>query len=563
MPSFSPSAAGPHRPPSFADIPTARYLRFSVPRSHFLGAGFFFSPQRRMLPGRISTPWSHLDSTQTWRAHARRHLCPMCPPHRGPDPRPRPDGSRNARLRRLVPPRDRPRDRPQRHPRTNLFSIWPGQGIVVQQWLHDVWLWAWYARAAAMPQWPCPPACPPGSSSGSLPASCSTPPAESSRARGWRLASPSPLYASACTYRCARRSGPRCCARSRPGLCSVTSGTAGAWCCCGSRRRRRRRQPPGGPLAASRRVRRGVRPCRTRMSSADPAARRAWSARALPICAALAAMCAASLLNPYGADGSLYVLKSLGEAAYGGAIVEMQPYGSSSAPFRRSRRDDGAGTDRAVPAKRSESPGRRRGNASRRYRRGVLHSRCMWIAGLFCGLCCAFDSQGRSGSPWRTRGARPPRQAPPWPPDRRGLGARGIAGAAIGRRGGHAIRDRIGDVPIFSAIYDAGSDALVFSSDVSVYNQLEWEGFKVPCDMRPRDLGRGHRRRRGGSPPTARSSTSSRGRPRWKRVPRTGAGSCSSSGDDEADALRSGGHFDELAHGGGYTLFELPEGGGE
>ena len=29
--------------------------------------------------------------------------------------------------------------------------------------------------------------------------------------------------------------------------------------------------------------------------------------------------------SPYGADGSLYVLKSLGEAAYGGAIVEMQP----------------------------------------------------------------------------------------------------------------------------------------------------------------------------------------------------------------------------------------------
>ena len=31
-------------------------------------------------------------------------------------------------------------------PRTNPFSIWPGQGIVVQQWLHDVWLWAWYTR---------------------------------------------------------------------------------------------------------------------------------------------------------------------------------------------------------------------------------------------------------------------------------------------------------------------------------------------------------------------------------------------------------------------------------
>lgn len=45
--------------------------------------------------------------------------------------------------------------------------------------------------------------------------------------------------------------------------------------------------------------------------------------------------------------------------------------------------------------------------------------------------------------------------------------------------------------PIFSAIYDAGSDALVFSSDVSVYNQLEWEGFKVPCDMRPEIWGEG------------------------------------------------------------------------
>ena len=31
--------------------------------------------------------------------------------------------------------------------------------------------------------------------------------------------------------------------------------------------------------------------------------------------------------------------------------------------------------------------------------------------------------------------------------------------------------------------------------------------------------------------------------------------------DDEADTLRSGGHFDELAHGGGYALFELSEGG--
>lgn len=111
----------PHRRPAltgrhpFADIPTARYLRFRCPVPTF-GSGVLLFAAKAYAPGRISTPWSHLDSTQTWRAHARRHLCPMCPPHRGPDPRPRPDGSRNARLRRLVPPRDRPRDRPQRHP---------------------------------------------------------------------------------------------------------------------------------------------------------------------------------------------------------------------------------------------------------------------------------------------------------------------------------------------------------------------------------------------------------------------------------------------------------------
>ena len=112
---------------------------------------------------------------------------------------------------------------------------------------------------------------------------------------------------------------------------------------------------------------------------ADPAARRAWSARALPICAALAAMCAASLLNPYGADGSLYVLKSLGEAAYGGAIVEMQPLWVQLGPLfavpvatmalgpialcRRSGARVPAGAAAMLLA----------GIAA-----GVLHSRCMW-----------------------------------------------------------------------------------------------------------------------------------------------------------------------------------------
>ena len=45
-------------------------------------------------------------------------------------------------------------------PHANPFSIWPGQGIVVQQWLHDLWLWAWYTAGgyAAVAVSPCVPA---------------------------------------------------------------------------------------------------------------------------------------------------------------------------------------------------------------------------------------------------------------------------------------------------------------------------------------------------------------------------------------------------------------------
>lgn len=114
--------------------------------------------------------------------------------------------------------------------------------------------------------------------------------------------------------------------------------------------------------------------------------------------------------------------------------------------------------------------------------------------------------------------------------------------------------------PIFSAIYEAGADTLVFSSDVSVHNQLEWEGFKVPCDMRPEIWGE--------------RIAGAESRSAYREVVDVLQGSTSLKEstaewgwdlflvrDDEADTLRSGGHFDELAHGGGYALFELSEGG--
>lgn len=50
-----------------------------------------------------------------------------------------------------------------------------------------------------------------------------------------------------------------------------------------------------------------------------------WVRSRLPLLAAIAGMAAVSLGNPYSIDGSLYVLRSLGAASYGGVILELKP----------------------------------------------------------------------------------------------------------------------------------------------------------------------------------------------------------------------------------------------
>ena len=114
--------------------------------------------------------------------------------------------------------------------------------------------------------------------------------------------------------------------------------------------------------------------------------------------------------------------------------------------------------------------------------------------------------------------------------------------------------------PIFSAIYEAGEGALVFTSDVSVYNQLEWEGFKVPCDMRPeiwgeRIAGAGSRSAYREVVDVLQGSTS------LKDSTEEWGWELFLVRDEEADALRSGGAVEQVAAGGGYSLFRRAEGG--
>lgn len=50
-----------------------------------------------------------------------------------------------------------------------------------------------------------------------------------------------------------------------------------------------------------------------------------WARSRLPLLATIAGMAAGSLINPYFIDGSLYVIRSLGAASYGGVILELKP----------------------------------------------------------------------------------------------------------------------------------------------------------------------------------------------------------------------------------------------
>lgn len=444
-------------------------------------------------------------------------------------------------------------------PRINPFSIWPGQGMVAQQWLHDVWLWAWYTRGGytAVAVSVCVPA-------GLL---------------FWQLsrlmldAADGKLSPAALAFCLAVPSVCICMYISvRPTvwtalLCTVTARIMLRYLRGGGRRvllwlfavavAGVNLQAAQWPLLAACAAAFAL-PCPHEL--ADAGARRAWSARALTICAAVVGMCAASLLNPYGTDGSLYVLKSLGEADYGGAIIEMQPLWVSLGPlFAVPVAAMALGPAALCLRSGAKVPAGAWAMLLAGLVAGTLHSRCMWIAGLFCGLCLAYGVAAALGEPI----ARPRRAA-------------AAAGAALGlitalsglwvslvpqssgASGVLAVTESEMS-PIFSAIYEAGADTLVFSSDVSVYNQLEWEGFKVPCDMRPeiwgeRIAGAGSRSAYLEVVDVLQGSTS------LKESTAEWGWDLFLVRDEEADALRSGGAVEQVAAGGGYTLFRPTEG---
>lgn len=213
-------------------------------------------------------------------------------------------------------------------PNENPFSQEPGLGMVVQQWAHDAYLAAAYGLggftgaevamalpvglaaagawllAGALSERPARPVLRALSASAAL-WMCST--YFSVRPTSWSMA----LFAAA-VLACAKgRENPEAYAALPPIAALWVNLQAALW-----------------PLVLFAGACFLLPRCRAEIAGGA----RKWLGDRKWLLAAMAASCAASLLNPYGLKGSLYSLLSMGAASYGGAILEMKSPFSTLAP---------------------------------------------------------------------------------------------------------------------------------------------------------------------------------------------------------------------------------------
>ena len=212
-------------------------------------------------------------------------------------------------------------------PVTNPFTAIAGQGIVLQQWLHDAWLYLWWKAAgytgvavsvavpAALTLW---------AYTGTVSRLAKNP------RYPW-----APLligafgFALMTSYLSIRPS------LWTAALLFVTISTCQVWR-CGSSSRCLLVLPIVSMLSVNLQAALWPLPAAAAACfllpeegeiSLDDAGEtvRSWARSRLPLLAAIAGMTAESLVNPYSIDGSLYVLRSLGAASYGGVILELKP----------------------------------------------------------------------------------------------------------------------------------------------------------------------------------------------------------------------------------------------
>lgn len=382
-------------------------------------------------------------------------------------------------------------------PRENPWADVEGMGVVVQQWLHDLWAWAWYeaagfggldamvfveALAFALAAWAFLPAMRrsgrPGA--GAVATGCGAAvlamaPYINVRPTLWTACA----VLGACGICSAARRAPRLYALL-PALTAVHVNLhAAMWPLPAVAAACFLLPDAWGPRRISRRAVAG------------------WARSRAPLAAALLGMAAASIANPYGIEGSLYGIAGAGEAAYGGYIREMRPLLAVAAAdplFALYPAVYAAALGAAcLKARRLPTPAAA-AFAAVSLAAGLLSARSVWIFQIACTMA-ALSAAGEA--PRRTRWAEAAcpllvaasvacgmacglaTGADPGPATQDGPRGSGInAGGIPSWESGEAL------APLASAMVAEGGGRVFCSTDVGMA-VLEFHGCKVPFDLRP------------------------------------------------------------------------------
>lgn len=199
----------------------------------------------------------------------------------------------------------------------------------------------------------------------------------------------------------------------------------------------------------------------------------------LPLLAALLAMCAASLVNPYGILGSLYAALSVGIASYGSAIQEMRPLLSMSPPVVASSLSVGV----ALPAltmllKGRPAPLPLLALWAAALGAALMHGRSVWILAVAaCLVCGSLLAPSRAGERSPRAGAAAALLAASL--------ALGVAASATwAEADGVGWGESDGLAPIARTILSEGGGKVFVETDWWA-NRLLYEGVPVQFDMRP------------------------------------------------------------------------------
>lgn len=206
-----------------------------------------------------------------------------------------------------------------------------------------------------------------------------------------------------------------------------------------------------------------------------------------PLSIALIAMLVASFANPYGVDGARYVMVSMGAASYGNVISEMKPAFEATKGFCIVFFAAGF-----IPMVAAAAIGRRRIGLPMlvivlaTLAATMLHWRNVWTFSIASALAFASMLQG-SDDPSPLKSSKVAKTialiallAAIGP-----IAANCYVYATNGGRSCWDSSERSAETLVKTISGSGVYDPVVYAEDPVIYNYLEWKGMKVPFDLRP------------------------------------------------------------------------------